>query len=75
MGFCDMKKFNQALLARQAWRLTQHPNSLCAKLVKACYYQNGDIVDTVFPSEAGRGARFGATEERYYMEDRVREQS
>jgi hypothetical protein len=52
MGFRDMKKFNQALLARQAWRLIQFPDSLCARLLKARYYPNRDIVDTVFPSDA-----------------------
>jgi hypothetical protein len=38
MSFCDMKYFNQALLARQAWRLIQFPDSLCARLLKAKYY-------------------------------------
>jgi hypothetical protein len=51
VGFRDMSKFNQALLVRQAWRLIQYPDSLCAKLLKVRYYPNGDIVDTVFPSE------------------------
>jgi hypothetical protein len=42
LGFCDMKLFNQALLARQAWRLIQYPDSLCAQLLKAKYYPNGE---------------------------------
>jgi DNA modification methylase len=40
--------FNQALLARQAWRLIQKPNTLCAQLLKAKYYPNGSLIDTVF---------------------------
>jgi hypothetical protein len=51
MGFWDMKMFNQALLARQAWMLIQYPESLCARLLKAKYYPNGEIVDTVFPGD------------------------
>jgi hypothetical protein len=48
MGFRDMRLFNQALLARQAWRLIEFPNSLCSQLLKAKYYPNGFLVDTVF---------------------------
>jgi hypothetical protein len=40
MGFRDMRLFNQALLARQAWRLIQYPDTLCAQLLKAKYYPN-----------------------------------
>jgi hypothetical protein len=38
MGFRDSRLFNQALLARQAWRLLQKPATLCAHLMKAKYY-------------------------------------
>ncbi|KQK16103.2 hypothetical protein BRADI_1g26757v3 [Brachypodium distachyon] len=43
-----METFNQALLARQAWRLIDKPTSLCARVLKAKYYPNGSLVDTVF---------------------------
>jgi hypothetical protein len=52
MGFRDMKLFNQALLARQAWRLIQYLDSLCASLLKAKYFPRGELVGMVFPSEA-----------------------
>jgi hypothetical protein len=48
VGFRDMRLFNQALLARQAWRLLQHPETLCARILKAKYYPNGFLLDTVF---------------------------
>jgi hypothetical protein len=51
LGFRDMCLFNQALLARQAWQLIHNPDSLCARLLKVKYYSNGELIDTVFPSE------------------------
>jgi hypothetical protein len=47
----DLKLFNEALLARQAWSLIQFLKSLCARLLKAKYYPMGELVDTAFPME------------------------
>jgi hypothetical protein len=52
LGFKDFHLFNQALLARQAWRLLIKPNSLCATILKAHYYPNGCGEDTVFAGNA-----------------------
>ena len=55
MGFKDLKVFNQALLARQAWRLIAHPDSLCARVLKAKYYHGADLLDTAFIHNASPG--------------------
>ncbi|XP_018465244.1 putative ribonuclease H protein At1g65750 [Raphanus sativus] len=44
MGFKNLCKFNDALLARQAWRLVQYPNSVMAKLFKARYFKDSHIL-------------------------------
>jgi hypothetical protein len=44
LGFRDMELFNLALLARQAWRLLINPNTLSAKVLKAIYYPDTDIL-------------------------------
>uniref|UniRef100_A0A453MYJ1 Reverse transcriptase zinc-binding domain-containing protein n=1 Tax=Aegilops tauschii subsp. strangulata TaxID=200361 RepID=A0A453MYJ1_AEGTS len=48
MGFKDMRAFNQALLAKQAWHLIDTPDSLCARLMKARYYPSGQLLHTAF---------------------------
>jgi hypothetical protein len=50
LGFRDLKLFNKALLARQAWRLIERTDSLCARLLKAKYFPNGNLLDTAFPT-------------------------
>jgi hypothetical protein len=62
IGFRDLQKFNQALLARQAWRLIERPDSLCVRIIKSKYYPNGELLDTSFPqacSASWRGIIYG----------------
>ena len=62
MGFRDMKIFNQAMLARQCWRLISEPDSLCAKVLKGRYYPKCAFIDsgpTRSCSFTWRSLRFG----------------
>ena len=45
LGFKDFELFNLAMLARQAWRLLQNPDTLCARILKSIYYPSSDILD------------------------------
>jgi hypothetical protein len=52
IGFRDMRIFNQALLAKQAWRLLEFLDKLCARLLESKYFPSGDLIDTVFSQNA-----------------------
>ena len=52
MGLKDMRAFNQALIAKQDWRLLDNPDSLCARLLRAKYYPHGNLLDIVFPASS-----------------------
>jgi hypothetical protein len=47
MGFRDLHCFNQAMLAKQCWRLLSDPDSLCAQVLRAKYYPDGDLINAV----------------------------
>jgi hypothetical protein len=62
IGFRDMHLLNLALLAKQGWRLIQNPESLCARVLKSKYYPKGDLLNTVFSTDASpvwRGIEHG----------------
>lgn len=45
MGFRDLKTFNQALLAKQGWRLMCDGGSLAHKIMRARYFKNAQFLD------------------------------
>lgn len=45
MGFRDLKVFNQALLAKQGWRLIHNQGSMVHNVVKAKYFRGCDYID------------------------------
>lgn len=44
LGFREVSDFNQALLAKQAWRLLSEPSSLLSRVFKARYYNQRDFL-------------------------------
>ena len=62
LGFRDVEDFNQALLAKQAWKLMNEPNCLLAKIFKGRYYAKTSFLDEgkgYRPSYAWRSIVFG----------------
>ncbi|XP_060969565.1 uncharacterized protein LOC115713553 [Cannabis sativa] len=46
LGFRSLIHFNQALLAKQAWRIFKQPNSLVSKILEARYYPNSSFLNS-----------------------------
>ncbi|KAL9426467.1 hypothetical protein AB3S75_033282 [Citrus x aurantiifolia] len=44
MGFREFSSFNQALVAKQGWRILQFPDSLMARTLQARYFQHKDFM-------------------------------
>ena len=45
MGFKDIEQFNNALLAKQVWRMMNNPDSLCFRVFKVRFFPNCSILD------------------------------
>ena len=45
MGFKEIEKFNDALLAKQVWRLINNTDSLCHRVFKAQFFPDCSILD------------------------------
>lgn len=45
LGYRDLHLFNLAMLARQGWHLLMNPDSLCAQVLKARYFPEGDLLN------------------------------
>ena len=54
MGFKELSLFNEALLAKQTWRLLHNKNSLFHRVFKSRFFQNGSIMD----ANEGRGGSY-----------------
>jgi hypothetical protein len=52
LGFKDLRCFNQALLVHQAMRLLTYLVSLCARVFKAKYFHQGNLLDMAPAAEA-----------------------
>lgn len=57
MGFRDPYSFNKALLAKQAWRIWQNPNSLLSRIYKGRYHHSSTFLQSSNPKKASCGWR------------------
>lgn len=57
MGFRDIECFNQALLAKLAWRLIKEPQSLLGQILFGKYCISAPFLDCHCPSSASHGWR------------------
>lgn len=47
LGFMDLNMFNQALLAKQSWRIMRDLESLLSKVLRGRYFRNEDFLNAL----------------------------
>ncbi|KAL1194454.1 putative mitochondrial protein [Cardamine amara subsp. amara] len=57
ISFRDIQCFNQAFLAKQAWRLIQEPECLFSQVIKSRYYPEGEIMEAILGTRPSYGWR------------------
>lgn len=58
LGFRNLKKSSDALLAKQAWRILRHSDSLLAKLFKTRYFKDKSILRAISKRKQSYGGPF-----------------
>jgi len=46
LGYQDLEAFNMGLLAKQGWRLVQHPETLVARVFREKYHSGGSFLES-----------------------------
>ena len=62
IGFRDLECFNQAMLAKQGWKILNAPDCLLSRFLKSIYFNKGDFLSATLgsrPSYAWRSILFG----------------
>ncbi|XP_018435308.1 uncharacterized protein LOC108807521 [Raphanus sativus] len=57
IGMRDIQRFNQALFAKLAWRITTVPNCLLARVLKGKYCHKKNFLEVELPSSCSHGWR------------------
>ena len=47
LSFRDVGRFNQALIAKNVWRLLRRPDSLVGRVFRESYYVDGDMLKAI----------------------------